>query len=79
MDISLHALSIQNIANCDVYVGQGIPTPWQRLFGGQTLGQSVMAAAQTVEDNYLIHSLHSYFILSGDSNKQILFTVSRDR
>lgn len=79
MDISLHALAIQHIANSDVFVGQGIRTPWQRLFGGQTLGQSVNAASQTVDDNFYIHSLHSYFILAGDSSKQILFSVTRDR
>mmetsp|Transcript_17031 Transcript_17031/g.20633 ORF Transcript_17031/g.20633 Transcript_17031/m.20633 type:complete len:217 (-) Transcript_17031:775-1425(-) len=79
MEISLESLAIKRIADCDVYVGKGIPTPWKRLFGGQTLGQSVMAACYTVDSDYPIHSLHSYFILSGSSRKDILFNVERTR
>lgn len=40
---------------------------------------SVAAAAATVEDGYPIHSLHAYFILAGDSRKEILFEVERTR
>eukprot|EP00511_Aplanochytrium_stocchinoi_P010363 CAMPEP_0204869234 /NCGR_PEP_ID=MMETSP1348-20121228/28980_1 /ASSEMBLY_ACC=CAM_ASM_000700 /TAXON_ID=215587 /ORGANISM="Aplanochytrium stocchinoi, Strain GSBS06" /LENGTH=263 /DNA_ID=CAMNT_0052022507 /DNA_START=77 /DNA_END=868 /DNA_ORIENTATION=+ len=79
MEISLEALRIERIADCDVYVGQGIPTPWKRLFGGQTLAQSVLAACYTVDNEYPIHSLHSYFILAGSSRKEILFNVERTR
>jgi len=38
-----------------------------------------MAASLTVSDEFPAHSLHAYFILAGDSKKQILFNVERTR
>nr|WP_297111293.1 acyl-CoA thioesterase domain-containing protein [Tessaracoccus sp.] len=34
----------------------------QRLFGGQVLGQTLVAAAQTVPRDRLVHSLNAYFL-----------------
>jgi len=79
MEVDAKSLEIVRIANCDVFVGAGIPTSWKRLFGGQTLSQSLMAAAETVPDNFMVHSIHAYFILAGDCDKQILFDVERIR
>lgn len=79
MDLTKEGLRIERIANCDVFRGRGIPTPWGRLYGGQTIGQSLMAACMTVPDDKPVHSLHSYFILAGDSEKEILFMVDRIR
>ena len=33
----LARLAIKNIANCDVYQGEGIRTTWGRLYGGQAV------------------------------------------
>eukprot|EP00514_Thraustochytrium_sp_LLF1b_P005886 CAMPEP_0184513256 /NCGR_PEP_ID=MMETSP0198_2-20121128/3326_1 /TAXON_ID=1112570 /ORGANISM="Thraustochytrium sp., Strain LLF1b" /LENGTH=249 /DNA_ID=CAMNT_0026903353 /DNA_START=132 /DNA_END=878 /DNA_ORIENTATION=- len=79
MKVTREGLKITRIANCDVYVGAGIKTPWGRLFGGQTVAQSLHAACDTVPDNFPVHSLHTYFILAGDSEKEILFEVERTR
>lgn len=49
-----------------------------RLFGGQVIAQSLMAAYATVEDR-LCHSLHCYFIRPGDATVPILFDVDRSR
>jgi len=49
-----------------------------RLFGGQVIAQSLMAAYGTVEDR-LCHSLHGYFIRPGDATIPILFEVDRSR
>jgi acyl-CoA thioesterase II len=49
------------------------------LFGGQVAAQALAAAAQTVPDGRLPHSLHGYFLSRGDSSRRILLTVSRDR
>jgi acyl-CoA thioesterase-2 len=50
----------------------------QRVFGGQVLGQALVAACRTVE-NRLAHSLHAYFILPGDPKAPILYEVDRSR
>ncbi len=52
---------------------------WQRVYGGQVLGQAMMAAAQTVDPDRSIHSLHGYFLLAGDPSLPILYDVERIR
>lgn len=52
---------------------------WQRVFGGQVLGQALMAAARTVEPARGVHSLHGYFLLAGDPEKPIIYDVERIR
>jgi acyl-CoA thioesterase-2 len=49
-----------------------------RIFGGQVIGQSLLAAYETVEDR-ICHSLHCYFIRPGDPNIPIVFDVDRSR
>lgn len=52
---------------------------WQRVFGGQVLGQALMAAVRTVEPERSAHSLHGYFLLAGDPNTPIIYQVERIR
>lgn len=52
---------------------------WQRVYGGQVLGQALMAAARTVDPARSIHSLHGYFLLAGDPAKPIIYDVERIR
>jgi len=49
-----------------------------RIFGGQVIGQSLLAAYETVEDR-ICHSLHCYFIRPGDPTVPIVFEVDRSR
>jgi acyl-CoA thioesterase-2 len=49
------------------------------LFGGQVAAQALHAAARTVVDGRLPHSLHGYFLSRGDASRRVLLTVSRDR
>ncbi|MGF1620055.1 MAG: acyl-CoA thioesterase II [Rhodomicrobiaceae bacterium] len=51
---------------------------WKRVFGGQVVGQALVAAGRTVE-NRLAHSLHCYFLLGGDPKVPIIFEVDRIR
>ena len=44
------------------------------VFGGQVLGQAVMAAAGTVQGRVL-HSLHAYFLRPGDKSARIVYEV----
>jgi len=50
-----------------------------RVFGGQVLGQALMAAALTVEADRSVHSLHAYFLRPGDKNAKIVYDVDRIR
>ena len=53
-----------------------IGTP--RVFGGQVLAQSVIAATRTVDEGR-IHSLHAYFLRAGDASSPIVYDVDRNR
>jgi acyl-CoA thioesterase-2 len=49
-----------------------------QVFGGQVLGQALMAASATVEGR-LVHSLHAYFLRRGDFTAPIVYEVDRSR
>ena len=49
----------------NLFRGNSPKTSWQRVFGGQVIGQAMVAACRTVQGR-LPHSLHCYFILPGD-------------
>ncbi|NKX56147.1 acyl-CoA thioesterase [Arthrobacter mobilis] len=63
----------------DIFVGQSEKQPHGRVFGGQVLAQSVMAAIRTVDPARPIHSMHAYFLRPGDANQPITFGVQRLR
>jgi acyl-CoA thioesterase-2 len=74
------------VGEADVFIGRSQPMPHGRVFGGQVLAQSVIAAGRTVNDlddaaarPRRIHSLHGYFLRPGDSDHPIRFTVERLR
>ncbi len=49
-----------------------------QVFGGQVLGQALMAASRTVKGR-IVHSLHAYFLRRGDFNAPIIYDVDRSR
>ena len=49
-----------------------------RIFGGQVIGQALIAAYKTVS-NLTCHSLHCYFIRPGDPKAPVLYQVERAR
>jgi acyl-CoA thioesterase II len=49
-----------------------------RVFGGQVIAQSLVAAIRTVEGRR-VHSLHGYFMLGGNPTLPILYQVDRIR
>ena len=63
----------------DVFLGQSQPQPWGRVFGGQVLGQTLVAAGRTVDPERHVHSMHAYFLRGGDSQAPIRFAVERLR
>ncbi len=63
----------------DLFRGGRTLEPWTRVFGGQVIGQALMAACRTVDEDRLPHSLHAYFVRPGDPESPILYEVERDR
>ena len=55
--------------------GESLYFPTGRVYGGQVIAQSVMAAAKTVPEARLPHSIHGYFISAGDIHQDVLFDV----
>lgn len=74
----LYALDLEQIGE-NRFRGNSIPTAWLRVFGGQTIAQALVATQRTVEDTRLVHSLHAYFLLAGDSSQPIEYVVDRIR
>lgn len=63
----------------NLYRGRSPQTGWQRVFGGQVIGQALVAAQRTVEAERSVHSLHCYFMLPGDPAVPIVYDVDRIR
>ncbi|KAB1262306.1 Acyl-coenzyme A thioesterase 8 [Camelus dromedarius] len=55
-----------------------VPTT-KRLFGGQIVGQALVAAAKSVSEDVHVHSLHCYFVRRGDPKVPVLYQVERTR
>ena len=63
----------------NIFRGRSPQQGWQRVFGGQVLGQALVAATRTVEEERVAHSLHGYFLRPGDPTVPILYDVDRIR
>lgn len=55
--------------------GESLYFPTGRVYGGQVIAQSIVAAARTVDAGRLPHSIHGYFISAGDIRQDLLFDV----
>lgn len=62
----------------NLFRGRSPQVGWQRVFGGQVIGQALVAACRTVEGRPP-HSLHAYFLLGGDPKVPIIYEVDRIR
>src|SRR2546422_9496338 len=62
----------------NLFRGRSPQVGWQRVFGGQVIGQALVAACRTVEGRPP-HSLHAYFLLPGDPAVPIIYEVDRIR
>jgi acyl-CoA thioesterase II len=61
----------------DIFTGPSQWMPLGRVFGGQVLAQSLVAAMHTVPEDRIIHSMHGYFLRPGDVQHPITFSVDR--
>jgi acyl-CoA thioesterase-2 len=63
----------------NLYRGRSPKLDWQRVFGGQTIAQALVAAQRTVDPDRHVHSLHGYFMRPGDTKVPIIYEVDRIR
>jgi acyl-CoA thioesterase-2 len=63
----------------NLFRGRSPKDSWQRVYGGQVLGQALVAAGRTLTEPRTIHSLHAYFLLGGDPKNPIIYQVERVR
>ena len=64
----------------NLFRGRSPQDAWQRVFGGQVVGQALVAACRTVDVAARpTHSLHAYFLLPGDPKVPIIYEVDRIR
>jgi acyl-CoA thioesterase-2 len=60
------------------FVGVRKPGGAGRVFGGQVVGQALMAAVKTVAEDRLVHSLHCYFMRPASEDFEIDYQVDAD-
>lgn len=77
VDRLLKILDLERL-EVNLFRGQSPQEGWQRVFGGQVIGQALVAACRTVEGRSP-HSLHAYFVLPGDPKSPIIYEVERIR
>ncbi len=77
--ITQNLINLLNVKKIDEYLFQGQCTQLfgTHLFGGQILGQSLIAASKTTDRP--AHSLHAYFIQSGRTDLPVLYKVENLR
>ncbi|RWO01125.1 acyl-CoA thioesterase II [Mesorhizobium sp.] len=78
MDELLGILDLEQLEH-NLYRGRSPKLDWQRVFGGQTIAQALVAAQRTVEPERHVHSLHGYFMRPGDTKVPIIYQVDRIR
>ncbi|KDA05528.1 acyl-CoA thioesterase [Microbacterium sp. CH12i] len=61
----------------DIFTGRSQSMPTGRIYGGQVLGQSVIAAERTMPEDRAVHSMHGYFLRPGDSAQGVTIAVDR--
>jgi acyl-CoA thioesterase II len=74
----LELLELERI-EVNLFRGKSQDLGWGSVFGGQVVGQALSAAAQTVSEERPVHSVHGYFLRTGDAKKPIVYDVDRIR
>ncbi|MGF7160753.1 acyl-CoA thioesterase-2 [Rhodoligotrophos appendicifer] len=78
IDVLMRTLDLEKIEE-NLFRGSSPQAGWQRVFGGQVIGQALVAAIRTVAPERPAHSLHGYFMRPGDPQLPIIYEVHRDR
>ena len=71
------ALSLTALSN-NAYLADPVRSGRRALYGGQLLAQAARAAAHTVAEDRVLHSVHAYFLRPGQPHEPIVYRVQRD-
>ncbi|ALX66918.1 acyl-CoA thioesterase [Microbacterium sp. XT11] len=61
----------------DIFTGSSHPMPTGRIYGGQVLAQTLLAAERTLPEDRAVHSMHGYFLRPGDATQGLTIAVDR--
>ncbi|WP_319531517.1 acyl-CoA thioesterase II [uncultured Cohaesibacter sp.] len=78
IDTLLSILDLEQL-EVNLFRGSSPQDGWQRVFGGQVIGQALVAASRTVDPEHFAHSLHCYFMRPGDPTTPIIYEVDNLR
>lgn len=78
-DVKLAELLTLERLEHTLYRGQSWDLGFRALFGGQVMAQALAAAQQSLPENRICHSYHSYFLLPGDANYPVVYEVENVR
>ncbi|RII19639.1 Acyl-CoA thioesterase 2 [Streptomyces sp. YIM 130001] len=78
LDDLLDLLDLERIEQ-DLFRGRSRSALVPRVFGGQVAAQALVAAGRTVPESRHAHSLHAYFLRTGDPGAPIVYEVDRIR
>ena len=77
LDDLLKVMTLERL-ELDLFRGESRDIGSPQVFGGQVLGQALVAATMTTEGR-IVNSLHAYFLRRGDFNAPIVYEVDRAR
>ena len=77
LDDLLRLLDLEPL-EVNLFRGQSRDLGGKAVFGGQVIGQALVAGTRTVEGRWP-HSLHAYFLRPGDMARPIVYEVDRVR
>lgn len=63
----------------DIFTAPPTESAFERLYGGQVASQCMLAAAATVDDEAVPHSLHTSFLQAGHNTLGVTYRVDRIR
>lgn len=77
LDDLVRLLDLENL-EVNIFRGESRDLGGRSVYGGQVVGQALVAAARTTSDA-MPHSLHAYFLRPGEMTQSIVYDVDRVR
>lgn len=79
-----NALELRHLNDIDPDLFTNLRPLWhppgaRGIYGGAVIAQCLSAAQRTVPDDFLVHSMHCYFVLAGDPNTPVIYHVEHVR
>ncbi len=74
LDQLIKTFSLEKISDNE-FSGEVLLRSYFRIFGGEVLAQCQVAAVNTVDSVFVLHSMHGYFLRAGDPHQAIRYLV----